>query len=98
MADMHTISSKVVKTRFSDFLSQNVGFGVKFMVQNSKGVYEQVGWIRITSEDLGDDGNYTGLTNDVYFIRTYNLKPGKNRVQIRVNGEVVWGTKTYSVK
>jgi hypothetical protein len=36
------------------------------------------------------------LTNDVYFVRTLNLSPGKNRVRILVDGLLVWGTKTYS--
>jgi len=75
-----------------------VGDKIQFMVQDSSGVYKQFAWTRIDEEDLGVDGNYQGLTNEIYFIRTFNLKPGKNRVQIRVNGEIVWGTKTYSLK
>lgn len=74
-----------------------VGDKIQFMVQDSSGTYKQFAWIRINEEDLGSDGNYVGLTNDIYFIRTFNLKPGKNRVRIVVNGEIVWGTKTYSM-
>lgn len=74
-----------------------VGDKIQFMVQDSSGTYKQFAWIRINEEDLGADGNYVGLTNDIYFIRTFNLKPGKNRVRIVVNGEIVWGTKTYSM-
>jgi S1-C subfamily serine protease len=72
------------------------GDKIQFMVQDSSGKYKQFAWMRIDPEDLDANGNYMGLTNDVYFIRTMNLKSGKNRVQIRVNGEIVWGTKTYS--
>lgn len=72
------------------------GDKIQFMVQDSSGKYKQFAWIRIDPEDLGANGNYVGLTNEIYFVRTMNLKSGKNRVQVRVNGEVVWGTKTYS--
>ena len=74
------------------------GQKVQFMVQNSAGVYEQVAWKRVTESDLTSDGAYTNLQNHVYFIRTIDLKPGKNRVRILVDGEIVWGTKTYSLK
>jgi hypothetical protein len=72
------------------------GDKIQFMVQDSSGKYKQFAWIRIDPEDLDANGNYMGLTNEIYFVRTMNLKSGKNRVQVRVNGEVVWGTKTYS--
>ena len=74
------------------------GQKVQFMIQNSSGVYEQVAWKRVTEDDLADDGSYTNLQNHVYFIRTIDLKPGKNRVRILVDGEIVWGTKTYTLK
>ena len=74
------------------------GQKVQFMVQNSSGVYEQLAWNRVTESDLGSDGAYTNLQNHVYFIRTFDLKPGKNRVRILVDGEIVWGTKTYTLK
>ena len=73
-----------------------LGQKVQFMVQNSRGVYEQVAWQRVSMADLGTQGEYTTLQNHVYFIRTIDLKPGKNRVRILVDGKVVWGTKTYS--
>ena len=73
-----------------------VGDKIQFMVQDNKGVYKQFAWVRIESDDLDSEGNYMGLTNDIYFIRTMNLNPGKNRVRILVNGELYWGTKTYS--
>jgi S1-C subfamily serine protease len=75
-----------------------VGDKIQFMLQDKSGKYQQVAWTRITAADLGVDGSYVGLTNDIYFIRTVNLKPGKNRVQVRVNDQIVWGTKTYSLK
>lgn len=72
------------------------GAKVQFMVQGGSGEYEQVAWKRISDGDLNDDGSYSNLQNHVYFIRTIDLSPGKNRVRILVDGEVVWGTKTYS--
>lgn len=74
------------------------GQKVQFMFQNLDGFYDQVAWKRITDSDLADDGGYTNLQNHVYFIRTFDLKPGKNRVRILVDGEIVWGTKTYTLK
>lgn len=74
------------------------GEKVQFMVQNEDGVYEQLAWKRVDSSGLNDDGSYSNLQNHVYFIRTYDLKPGKNRVRILVDGELYWGTKTYSNK
>ena len=73
------------------------GQKVQFMVQNDTGVYEQFAWKRVDASSLNEDGSYTDLQNHVYFIRTYDLKPGKNRVRILVDGELYWGTKTYSL-
>ena len=66
------------------------------MVQDANGVYQQIAWKRVAESDLASDGSYLGLQNQIYLIRTYQLKEGKNRVRILVDGEVVWGTKTYS--
>lgn len=74
------------------------GQKVQFMVQDANGVYEQLAWKRVDSSSLNDDGSYSNLQNHVYFIRTYDLKPGKNRVRILVDGELYWGTKTYTNK
>lgn len=74
------------------------GQKVQFMVQNQAGVYEQFAWKRVESEDLNSDGSYKSMQNHVYFIRTFDLEPGKNRVRILVDGEIYWGTKTYSIK
>ena len=74
-----------------------VGDKVQFMVQDSSGVYKQYAWKRVDSEDLDSDGHYTNMQNGIYFIRTLDLNPGKNRVRIYVNGELYWGTKTYVV-
>ena len=71
---------------------------VQFMVQNSTGNYEQYSWKRVESDDLNSDGSYKDMQNHIYFIRTLDLEPGKNRVRILVDGELVWGTKTYSIK
>lgn len=72
------------------------GQKVQFMVQGTDGIYRQLAWQRITAADLGSNGEYTNLQNHVYFIRTFDLKPGKNRVRIYVDGQLVWGTKTYT--
>lgn len=72
------------------------GKKVQFLLQNDAGVYEQVAWKRVGDADLNSDGSYEGMQNHVYFIRTVDLKPGKNRVRIMVDGELYWGTKTYS--
>lgn len=69
---------------------------IQFMFQDEQGEYQERAWIRVEADDLDESGHYQGLTNGIYFVRTMNLKSGKNRVQVRVNGEVVWGTKTYS--
>lgn len=45
-------------------------------------------WLRVSDKDLNADGSYKNLRNDIYFIRTLDLKPGKNRVQIAVDGKV----------
>ena len=74
------------------------GQKVQFMVQNSAGSYVQYAWKRVETEDLNPDGSYSNMQNHIYFIRTLDLKPGKNRVRILVDGEIVWGTKTYSIK
>ena len=74
------------------------GHKIQFMLQNSKGVYEEVAWHRVDYGDLDENGGYRTLQNHVYFIRTIDLKPGKNRVRILVDGEIIWGTKTYTVK
>lgn len=71
------------------------GQKVQFMVQNSAGNYVQYAWKRVEAEDLNSDGSYAEMQNHIYFIRTLDLKPGKNRVRILVDGEIVWGTKTY---
>lgn len=74
------------------------GQKVQFMVQNSSGVYEEFAWKRVESADLNPDGSYADMQNHIYFIRTLDLKPGKNRLRILVEGERVWGTKTYTIK
>ena len=74
-----------------------VGDKVQFMVQDSSGVYKQYAWKRVDNDDLDSDGHYTNMQNGIYFIRTLDLNPGKNRVRIYVNGELYWGTKTYVV-
>lgn len=71
------------------------GQKVQFMVQNSSGNYVQYAWKRVESDDLNSDRSYVDMQNHIYFIRTLELEPGKNRVRVLVDGEIVWGTKTY---
>lgn len=75
-----------------------VGQKVQFLVQQRGGNYRELAWIRITSKDLNEQGQYANLTNSAYFVRTLNLAPGKNRVKILVDGKQVGATKTYSSK
>ena len=69
---------------------------IQFMVQGDSGNYEEFAWTRIELSDLDTNGDYQNLTNDIYFVRTFNLETGKNRLRIYVNGEDAIGTKTYS--
>jgi hypothetical protein len=71
---------------------------IQFMVQNATGAYEELAWLRITKSDLSENNSYLNLQNHVYLIRTLDLVPGKNRTRILVDGEIVWGTKTYTKK
>jgi hypothetical protein len=73
-----------------------IGQKVQFMVQDADGSYKQIAWKRITASDLGPGGEYLDMQNHIYFIRTIDLKPGKNRVRIYLDGQLYWGTKTYS--
>ena len=75
-----------------------LGQKIQFMAAGDDGVYKQVAWLRLEDKDLDLSGSYKSLQNEMYFIRTVDLQPGKNRVKILVNGQVVWGTKTYSLK
>lgn len=74
------------------------GQKVQFMFQNDRGLYEEFAWKRVGTETLNPDGSYADMQNHIYFIRTFDLSEGKNRVRILLDGELVWGTKTYSIK
>lgn len=72
-----------------------VGQKIQFLAQDENGIYREKAWLRVKAEKhLSEDGSYKNLQNDIYFIRTVDLREGKNRVRITVDGEVVWGTKT----
>lgn len=73
-----------------------LGQKIQFMVQADDGDYDEFAWIRIEADDLDANGDYIGLTNDVYYVRTVNLEPGKNRLRVYIDGEDAIGTKTYS--
>lgn len=72
------------------------GQKIQFMYQGADGQYREHAWLRIETKDLNQAGQYVGLTNAVYFVRTFNLKEGKNRLRILVDGEQVGKTVTYS--
>ena len=74
-----------------------LGQKIQFMVQADDGDYDEFAWIRIEADDLDANGDYIGLTNDVYYVRTVNLEPGKNRLRVYIDGEDAIGTKTYSL-
>ena len=68
---------------------------IQFMVQGTDGVYRQIAWTRVSADRLDENGAYTDLQNDIYFIRTVTLKSGKNRFRILVDGKQLGTTKTY---
>lgn len=74
-----------------------VGQKIQFMVQDPSGQYKEHSWLRIEPEELDSDGTYPKgpLTNGVYFVRTLDLKPGKNRLRILINGDLQDRTITY---
>lgn len=69
---------------------------IQFMVQDRSGVYREIAWLRITSARIDGNGEYIGLTNGVYFVRTVNLREGKNRMRILVDGAMLGATRTYT--
>lgn len=71
---------------------------IQFLYQDATGEYVELDWLRVDHRHLNEDGSYKNLQNQVYFIRTLDLREGKNRVRISVDGKVVWGTKTYTIK
>lgn len=75
-----------------------VGQKIQFMVQRPNGTYRELAWLRIEAEDLTETGEYKSLTNGIYFIRTVNLNPGKNRLRILVDGQMLGATRTYALK
>lgn len=72
-----------------------LGQKIQFMVQGADGKYKEIAWLRINADRIDESGEYIGLTNGVYFIRTINLKPGKNRLRIMVDGVILGSTRTY---
>jgi subtilisin family serine protease len=73
-----------------------LGKKVQFLLQRGSAPYREVAWKRVDLASLSVDGKYTNLQNNVYFIRTVDLKPGKNRLKILVNGVQVGRTVTYN--
>ena len=73
-----------------------VGQKIQFLAQQGTGDYKQVAWMRLGVDDLNNQDAYSNLQNFVYFIRTVDLKPGKNRFKVLVDGKQVGTTKTYS--
>lgn len=73
-----------------------LGQKIQFMVQQPNGTYKQIAWLRVTQDRINEAGEYIGLTNGVYFIRTINLVEGKNRLRILVDGEILGSTRTYT--
>ena len=69
---------------------------IQFMVQGKDGVYREIAWTRISEDRLDSNNQYTDLTNGIYFIRTVNLREGKNRLRILVDGVQLGTTRTYA--
>jgi hypothetical protein len=66
-----------------------VGQKIQFLSQQSGEPYRQIAWQPVTKPDLTENGSYINLQNHVYFIRTVDLKPGKNRFRILLDGRQV---------
>ena len=75
-----------------------VGQKIQFMVQRPNGSYRELAWLRVDADDLTETGEYQGLTNGIYFVRTVNLNVGKNRLRILVDGQMLGATRTYSLR
>lgn len=73
-----------------------IGQKIQFMYQGADGTYRELAWIRISEKDLNQEGQYQNLTNSIYFVRTFNLSDGKNRLRILVDGKLLGQTRTYS--
>ena len=69
---------------------------IQFMVQGKDGIYREIAWTRISQDRLDANNQYTDLTNGIYFIRTINLREGKNRLRILVDGVQLGATRTYA--
>jgi hypothetical protein len=74
-----------------------VGQKIQFMFEDDQGVYQERAWIRVEAEDLDEFGKYQNLNNGYYFVRTIDLKEGKNRLRILVDDALAFGTVTYNV-
>lgn len=73
-----------------------IGQKIQFMVQQDGSDYKQIAWMRLSEDSLGPDGSYSDLQNFIYFIRSVDLKPGKNRFKVLVDGKQIGSTKTYT--
>lgn len=69
---------------------------IQFMHQIGNRRYVQRGFIRITSSNIDANGEYIGLTDGVYYVRTITLSPGRNRLQILVDGRQYGRIATYN--
>lgn len=70
---------------------------IQFMFQDEQGEYQERAWLRVEADDLDESGNYQGLNNGYYFVRTIDLREGKNRLRILVDDALAFGTVTYNV-
>jgi hypothetical protein len=75
-----------------------LGQKVQLMFENAAtaGQYRERGWLRVQARDLNEQGHYVGLQNEIYFVRTVTLEPGKNRFRVVVDGKQVGLTITYN--
>lgn len=69
---------------------------IQFMHQIGNRKYVQRGFVRITSSRIDANGEYIGLTDGVYYVKTVTLSPGRNRLQILVNGRQYGRIATYN--
>lgn len=81
-------TKKISDTQVKVYAKDIVGIGkVQFLVGG-----KEIAWVRATSPD---DKKLRTYDNVPYLVRTVTLRPGKNRIEIKVDGGRAWFV-TYS--
>ena len=81
-------TKKISDTQVKVYAKDIVNIGkVQFFVGD-----REIAWVRATSSDDSKLRTYNGVP---YLVRTVTLEPGKNRIEIKVDGGRAWFA-TYS--